>query len=103
MEPNLMSCWLKCMDEFPSCLSFNSEKKTSADSSFKIWCGLLSDDKFNASEKFKPNTSSNHYSIPNPCDQMKCSNGGKCRANYVDNTGKCHCTPDFIGDTCDTG
>ncbi|XP_048577796.1 contactin-associated protein-like 2 isoform X3 [Nematostella vectensis] len=101
MEPNIMTCWLKCMDEFPTCLSINSGKKASADSSFKIWCELLSDDKFNASEKFNHNPSSNHYSIPNPCDKLKCSNGGKCRANYVNNTGECQCELGFVGDTCD--
>ncbi|EDO44708.1 predicted protein [Nematostella vectensis] len=101
MEPNIMTCWLKCMDEFPTCLSINSGKKASADSSFKTWCELLSDDKFNASEKFNHNPSSNHYSIPNPCDKLKCSNGGKCPANYVNNTGECQCELGFVGDTCD--
>ncbi|XP_048578373.1 EGF-like repeat and discoidin I-like domain-containing protein 3 [Nematostella vectensis] len=79
-----------------------ARKKDSADSIYKTWCELLSDDKFNASDKFNFNTSSNHYSIPNPCDQLKCANGGKCRANYGGNTGKCQCEPGFTGETCDT-
>ncbi|EDO30191.1 predicted protein, partial [Nematostella vectensis] len=37
----------------------------------------------------------------NPCDKLKCSNGGKCRANYVNNTGECQCELGFVGDTCD--
>ncbi|EDO42680.1 predicted protein [Nematostella vectensis] len=41
-----------------------ARKKDSADSIYKTWCELLSDDKFNASDKFNFNTSSNHYSIP---------------------------------------
>ncbi|EDO30187.1 predicted protein, partial [Nematostella vectensis] len=38
----------------------------------------------------------------NPCDQLNCANGGKCRANYGGNTGKCQCEPGFTGETCDT-
>ncbi|EDO35648.1 predicted protein [Nematostella vectensis] len=91
MELDVATCWLKCMDEFPACLSINSGKKASADPSFKI-C------KYEERVIEKPPTPNS----PNPCDKLKCSNGGKCRANYVNNTGECQFPLGFIGDTCDT-
>ncbi|EDO43032.1 predicted protein [Nematostella vectensis] len=59
-ENNPVLCWLKCLDVL-SCFSVNVA--SSKDSESKFWCELLVTDKYNAPDKFLPNSSSHHYSI----------------------------------------
>ena len=53
-------CAFKCLSN-PMCFSVNlaSSKGTSG----KLWCELLSSDKYSSSEEYKANMSSHHYSI----------------------------------------
>ncbi|XP_032233531.1 lactadherin isoform X2 [Nematostella vectensis] len=95
-----IDCWLECQSH-PSCLSINADSEP--DQKSRFWCKLLSDDKYNASDKFRPNGSSHHFRIPNPCENLRnCSGLVKCKADYVNNTGACACPACFIGDACES-
>ncbi|XP_048584992.1 lactadherin isoform X2 [Nematostella vectensis] len=95
MVEHPMECWFKCMDLL-SCFSINTA--SSPDSSSRYWCELLATDKYNASDKFDDNdTLSHHFSI---AVATQCLNGGKCRANYHDNTASCVCLQGYSGNNC---
>ncbi|XP_048577002.1 EGF-like repeat and discoidin I-like domain-containing protein 3 [Nematostella vectensis] len=96
-ENNPVLCWLKCLDVL-SCFSVNVA--SSKDSESKFWCELLVTDKYNAPDKFLPNSSSHHYSISSQCENSPCLNNGTCLPNYSDDTYTCICAVGYIGSRC---
>ena len=53
-------CTFECLNN-PSCLSLNLAASQQADG--KLWCELLSYEKYSKPEKYKRNDSSHHFSI----------------------------------------
>ena len=56
----IFDCTLKCLNN-PSCLSLNLAASKRADG--KLWCELLSSEKYSNPEEYKKNVTSHHYSI----------------------------------------
>lgn len=60
MAEDDFACTFKCLSN-PLCFSINLASFKGTDG--KLWCELLSSDKYNYSEAFRRNLSSHHYSI----------------------------------------
>ena len=56
---NIFDCTFKCLNN-PSCLSLNLAASKRADG--KLWCELLSSEKYSNPEEYKGNDTSHHYS-----------------------------------------
>ena len=56
----IFDCTFKCLNN-PSCLSLNLAAFKQADG--KLWCELLSSEKYSKPEEYKRNDTSHHYSI----------------------------------------
>ena len=57
---DIFDCIFKCLNN-PSCLSLNLAASKRADG--RLWCELLSSEKYGNPEEYKENDSSHHYSI----------------------------------------
>ena len=57
---NIFDCTFKCLNN-PACLSLNLAASKRADG--KLWCELLSSEKYSNSEEYKRNDTSHHYSM----------------------------------------
>ncbi|XP_078350802.1 uncharacterized protein LOC144635584 [Oculina patagonica] len=91
-------CTFKCHRN-PLCFSVNLAASKGADG--KLWCELLSSDKYNNSDEYRENKSSHHFAMMSPCLPSPCRNGGTCVANYKDDTFKCLCENRFTGEYCE--
>ncbi|KAL9954487.1 hypothetical protein ACROYT_G042035 [Oculina patagonica] len=96
---DIFDCTFECL-QTPSCVSVNLAASKGADG--KLWCEVLSSDKYIDSMEYKGNESSHHLSIKTPCSSTPCQNGGTCLANYKHDTFKCRCVEGFIGEYCET-
>ncbi|KAL9952950.1 hypothetical protein ACROYT_G040283 [Oculina patagonica] len=93
-------CTFECLSN-PLCFSVNMAASKGADG--KLWCELLSSDKYKNSTEYRGNKSSHHFSIKSPCSSSPCKNQGTCVTNYKYNTFKCLCKEGFIGEYCEKG
>ncbi|XP_078350794.1 uncharacterized protein LOC144635576 [Oculina patagonica] len=91
-------CTLKCLHN-PFCSSVNLAASKGADG--KLWCELLSSDKYRNTNDFKENKNSHHLSIMSPCSSSPCQNGGTCLPNYKHDTFECLCQKGFTGEYCE--
>ena len=57
---DIFDCTFKCLNN-PSCLSLNMAASKRADG--KLWCELLSSEKYSNAKEYKRNDTSHHYSI----------------------------------------
>ena len=57
---DIFDCTFECLNN-PSCLSLNLAASKRADG--KLWCELLSSEKYSKPEEYKKNDTSHHYSI----------------------------------------
>ncbi|XP_078351322.1 uncharacterized protein LOC144636053 [Oculina patagonica] len=94
---DVLDCTFECLRN-PLCFSVNLAAKEADE---KLWCKLLSSDKFQHPTEYKENKSSHHYWIKSPCSSSPCQNGGTCVTNYEDETYKCLCEGGFIGENCE--
>ncbi|CAH3188623.1 unnamed protein product [Porites lobata] len=93
-----LDCTFECLGN-PSCLSFNLAAYKGADG--KLWCELLSSEKYSNPEEYKRNESFHHFSIKTPCMSSPCQNGGTCVANYKYHSFDCRCKEGFYGEFCE--
>ncbi|XP_078345332.1 von Willebrand factor A domain-containing protein 2-like [Oculina patagonica] len=91
-------CTFKCLHN-PFCFSVNLAASKGDDG--KLWCELLSTDKYRNAKDFKANKRSHHLSIMSPCSSSPCHNGGTCLANYKHDTFECLCEKGFFGEYCE--
>ncbi|CAH3140748.1 unnamed protein product [Pocillopora meandrina] len=89
-------CIFKCLYH-PSCISFNLAAKG------KLWCELLSSDKYSKPMEYKQNKSSHHYFIRSACITNLCKNNAKCQSGFTDKGYRCICSVGYKGLTCDEG
>ncbi|XP_022778409.1 protein crumbs homolog 1-like [Stylophora pistillata] len=96
----LFDCIFKCLRN-TLCLSINLA--AFKDESGKIWCELLSSDKYRDAINYKENVTSHHLSIRSPCFSSPCQNKGACIPNYKYNSYDCLCEQGFVGEYCEKG
>ncbi|XP_022809349.1 uncharacterized protein LOC111346325 [Stylophora pistillata] len=95
---NDLHCALNCLD-ITLCFSINMAVVKSANG--KIWCELLSSDKYRNYTEYGKNKSSHHLTMLSPCIFLPCKNGGTCIANERTRAWKCHCTNASYGEYCE--
>ncbi|CAH3047064.1 unnamed protein product [Porites lobata] len=95
---NTLDCALRCLSN-PSCFSINLAASKGADG--KLWCELLSSEKYSNPGEYKRNQSSHHFSIKTACHSSPCRNGGTCVPNYKYHTFDCACKDGYVGDLCE--
>ncbi|KAL9954491.1 hypothetical protein ACROYT_G042039 [Oculina patagonica] len=95
---DVLDCTFECLSN-PLCLSVNLAAPKGDDR--KLWCELLSSDKYRDSQEYKENNSWHHYWIKSPCSSSPCQNGGTCVTKYKDDTYECHCEGGFVGEYCE--
>ncbi|CAH3160812.1 unnamed protein product, partial [Pocillopora meandrina] len=95
---NLFDCTFKCLRN-ALCLSINVAASKGANG--KLWCELLSSDKYRDAESYNENMSSHHLSIQLPCSSSPCQNGGTCTPTSEYNSYKCRCEQGFVGEYCE--
>ncbi|KAL9953690.1 hypothetical protein ACROYT_G041143 [Oculina patagonica] len=95
---DVFDCTFECLSN-PLCFSVNLAASKGADG--KLWCELLSSDKYRNFTEYKGNKTSHHFAIKSPCFSTPCQNGGACVTNYKDDTFKCLCVKGFIGEYCE--
>ncbi|KAL9986384.1 hypothetical protein ACROYT_G000523 [Oculina patagonica] len=91
-------CTFECLSNH-LCLSVNLAASKGADG--KLWCELLSSDKYRNSTEYKGNKSSHHFYIKCPCSSSPCQNDGTCVTKYNDDTFECLCKAGFTGKYCE--
>ncbi|XP_078370256.1 uncharacterized protein LOC144654006 [Oculina patagonica] len=92
-------CGFACLG-ITSCFSYNLA--AFPDINGKLFCELLSSDKYNNSDKFAASAFHHHFSIPTPCSSDPCMNSATCVAKYESNDYQCACVPGYVGKHCDT-
>ncbi|XP_027051404.1 neurogenic locus notch homolog protein 2-like [Pocillopora damicornis] len=97
---DVFDCTLECLSN-PLCYSVNlaAFKGTHG----KLWCELLSSDKFRNSTEYKGNKSSHHFAIESPCSSSPCQHEATCVTNYRDGSFGCRCAKGFKGEYCEKG
>ncbi|XP_027037863.1 uncharacterized protein LOC113666295 [Pocillopora damicornis] len=95
---DLLDCIVECLKN-ALCLSINMTAFKGAEG--KLWCELLSSDKYRDIKNYKENMSSHHFSLLSPCSSWPCQNGGICIPNYKYNSYQCLCEPGFMGEFCE--
>ncbi|CAH3107174.1 unnamed protein product [Pocillopora meandrina] len=95
---DVFDCTLECLSN-PLCFSVNlaAFKGTHG----KLWCELLSSDKFRNSTEYKGNKSSHHFAIESPCSSSPCQHKATCVTNYRDGSFGCRCEKGFKGEYCE--
>ena len=108
-------CELLSSDKYSSPYDYTENKSSHH---FAIMVGFIDDFliRFNYALKTKlliAETTANHsfsmcqlfalISIQSPCSSTPCQNGGTCVASYRDDTFKCRCDVNFIGEFCEKG
>ncbi|KAL9954496.1 hypothetical protein ACROYT_G042044 [Oculina patagonica] len=91
-------CTFECLRN-SLCFSVNLAASEGDDG--KLWCELLSSDKYHSANEYTENESSHHFAIMSPCSSTPCQNGGTCVANFENDTFKCLCEISFIGEYCE--
>ncbi|XP_068729935.1 uncharacterized skeletal organic matrix protein 5-like [Montipora capricornis] len=91
-------CTFECLSH-PSCLSFNLAASRGADG--KLWCKLLSSDRYRDPEEFRANATSHHFSAKTQCAFSPCQNGGTCVPNVKNKIFRCDCKIGFTGYYCE--
>ncbi|XP_078351725.1 uncharacterized protein LOC144636394 [Oculina patagonica] len=97
---DVFDCTFECLTN-PLCFSVNLAASKATDG--KLWCELLSSDKYRNFTEFKGNKTSHHFSIKSPCSSSPCQNGGTCLPNYKHDTFECLCRKNFTGEYCEKG
>ncbi|XP_078350799.1 uncharacterized protein LOC144635581 [Oculina patagonica] len=95
---DVFDCTFECLSN-PLCLSVNLATIKGADG--KLWCELLSSDKYRNSNEYRENNTSHHHYIKSPCSSSPCQNEAVCVTNYKDDTFECLCKNGFIGEYCE--
>ncbi|KAL9954447.1 hypothetical protein ACROYT_G041988 [Oculina patagonica] len=95
---DVFDCTFECLSN-PFCFSVNLAASKGADG--KLWCELLSSDKYRNFTEYKGNKTSHHFAIKSPCSSSPCQNGGTCLPNYKHDTFECLCQKGFTGEDCD--
>ncbi|CAH3047068.1 unnamed protein product [Porites lobata] len=93
-----LDCTIECLSN-PSCFSLNLAASKGVDE--KLWCELLSSEKYSNPGEYKRNQSSHHFSIKTACHSSPCRNGGTCVPNYKYHTFDCACKDGYVGDLCE--
>ena len=75
MVADVFDCTFECLSH-PSCLSFNMAASRGADD--KLWCELLSSDRYRDPEEFRVNATSHHFSV-----QVRFTQGRSDARNYL--------------------
>ncbi|XP_078351324.1 uncharacterized protein LOC144636055 [Oculina patagonica] len=91
-------CIFECLRN-SLCFSVNLAASKGADG--KLWCELLSSDKYHSADEYTENKTSHHFAIMSPCSSSPCQNGGTCVTNYKQDTFECLCEKSFIGEFCE--
>ncbi|XP_068682601.1 uncharacterized protein [Montipora foliosa] len=91
-------CSFECLSHL-SCLSFNLAASRGADG--KLWCELLSSDRYRDPDEFRANATSHHFSVQTQCAFSPCQNGGTCVPNVKNKTFRCDCKIGFTGYFCE--
>ncbi|KAL9988095.1 hypothetical protein ACROYT_G002498 [Oculina patagonica] len=95
---DVFDCTFECLSN-SLCFSVNLAASKGADG--KLWCELLSSDKYRNFTEYKENKSSHHFAMKSPCSSSPCKNGGTCLPNYKHDTFECLCQKNFTGEDCD--
>ncbi|RMX45215.1 hypothetical protein pdam_00020949 [Pocillopora damicornis] len=99
---NEMECLFKCCRSH-LCLSVNMSPSKGRDG--KLWCELLSSDKYRNVDKLKANKSSHYYCVELSCFNNPCKNGGTWQpvhgARECGNDSTCVCAAGFRGKSCE--
>ncbi|XP_067023248.1 uncharacterized protein [Acropora muricata] len=90
-------CSFKCLSS-PLCYSYNLAASRGPDG--KLWCELLSFDKYSHPGNYSGNQSSHHFVAKRPCVPSPCQNGGTCLTTR--NGFTCKCKTGFLGELCET-
>ncbi|XP_015756851.1 PREDICTED: uncharacterized protein LOC107336295 [Acropora digitifera] len=90
-------CSFKCLSS-PLCYSYNLAASRGPDG--KLWCELLSFDKYSHPGNYSGNQSSHHFVAKRPCVPSPCQNGGTCLTTRYGF--KCNCKTSFLGELCET-
>ncbi|XP_058940868.2 uncharacterized protein [Pocillopora verrucosa] len=95
---DVFDCTLECLSN-PLCFSVNlaAFKVTHR----KLWCELLSSDKFRNSTEYKGNKYSHHFAIESPCSSSPCQHEATCVTNYRDGSFGCRCAKGYKGEYCE--
>ncbi|CAH3140948.1 unnamed protein product, partial [Pocillopora meandrina] len=91
-----LECTMRCL-QHPSCISVNLALE------IRLWCELLSSDKYSNPKEFRKNKSSHHYHIVNMCAENPCENNATCQSNFTDKLYQCLCPTGYKGPRCQTG
>ncbi|XP_068731625.1 uncharacterized protein [Montipora capricornis] len=67
----------------------------------KLWCELLSSDRYRDPEEFRVNSTSHHFSVQTQCASSSCQNGGTCVPDLKNKGFRCNCKIGFTGDNCE--
>ncbi|XP_044167696.1 uncharacterized protein LOC122947268 [Acropora millepora] len=94
---NDLGCSFKCLSS-ALCYSFNLAASRAADG--KLWCELLSSDKYSHPRNYSGNQSSHHFVAKRPCVPSPCQNGGTCLTTRYGF--ECKCKAGFVGELCET-
>nr|XP_058950992.1 uncharacterized protein LOC131778586 [Pocillopora verrucosa] len=86
---------MRCL-QHPSCISVNLALE------IRLWCELLSSDKYSNPKEFRQNESSHHYHIVNMCADNPCANNATCRSSFTDKLYQCLCPAGYKGPRCQT-
>ncbi|XP_022793198.1 uncharacterized protein LOC111332174 [Stylophora pistillata] len=97
---DVFDCKFDCLSN-PLCFSVNLAASKGAHG--KLWCELLSSDKYRNSTEYKGNKSSHHFAIESPCSSSPCQHESTCLTNYKDGSFKCLCAKGYTGEYCDKG
>ncbi|RMX51036.1 hypothetical protein pdam_00024559, partial [Pocillopora damicornis] len=97
---DVFDCTLECLSD-PFCFSVNLAAFKGAHG--KLWCELLSSDKFRNSTEYKENKSSHHFAIESPCSSSPCQHEATCVTDYRGGSFRCRCAEGFIGEYCEKG
>jgi len=97
MVYDVFDCTFECLSNH-LCLSVNLAASKGADG--RLWCELLSSDKYRNFTQFKENKSTHHFFIKGRCSSSPCQNGGTCMTKYKHDTFECLCKAGFTGKYC---
>ncbi|XP_074622160.1 uncharacterized protein LOC141880582 isoform X1 [Acropora palmata] len=89
-------CSFKCLSS-PLCYSYNLAASRAADG--KLWCELLSSDKYSHPGNYSGNQSSHHFVAKRPCVPSPCQNGGTCLTTRYGF--ECKCKTGFVRELCE--
>ncbi|XP_068682890.1 uncharacterized protein [Montipora foliosa] len=95
---DVFDCTFECLSH-PFCLSFNMAASRASDG--KLWCELLSSDRYRDPDELRINATSHHLSVQNQCASSSCQNGGTSLPDVKNKGFHCNCKIGFTGDHCE--